>query len=73
MGNEPRGEFYGSNSSLDPRSGKDLSLLIIGALCHNASLQNDNGTRRIMGVPTEGALMVAALKAGFEHAELEKH
>jgi len=72
VGYEPKGEFHGSGS-LDPKSDKDLSLLLtVGALCNNAILQNDNGTWRIIGDPTEGALIVAAAKAGFERAELEK-
>jgi len=73
VGYEPTGEFRGSSNSLNPRDDKDLSfLLTIGALCNNASLQNDNGTWRIMGDPTEGALIVAAAKAGLERAELEQ-
>jgi len=73
VGYEPKGEFHGSNSSLNPKDDKDLSLLLtIGALCNNASLQSDNGTWRIMGDPTEGAIIVAAAKAGFDRAELEK-
>jgi len=72
VGYEPKGEFHGSGP-LSPKDDKDLSLLLtIGAICNNASLQNDNGTWRIMGDPTEGALIVAAAKAGFERAELEK-
>jgi len=72
VGYEPKGEFHGSGS-LSPKDDKDLSLLLtIGALCNNASLQNDNGTWRIIGDPTEGALIVAAEKAGFERTELEK-
>jgi len=72
VGYEPKGEFHGSGS-LSPKDDKGLSLLLtVGALCNNAILQNDNGTWRIMGDPTEGALIVTAVKAGFERAELEK-
>jgi Ca2+-transporting ATPase len=72
VGYEPKGEFHGSGS-LSPKDDKDLSLILtIGALCNNANLQNDNGTWRIIGDPTEGALIVAAAKAGFERTELEK-
>jgi Ca2+-transporting ATPase len=72
VGYEPKGEFHGSGS-INPKDDKDLSLLLtIGTLCNNASLQNDNGTWRIIGDPTEGALIVVAAKAGFERTELEK-
>ena len=73
VGYEPRGDFRGSNALLNPKNDKDLSqLLTIGALCNNAVLNEDNGTWNVMGDPTEGALVVAASKAGFEHTKLEK-
>jgi Ca2+-transporting ATPase len=73
VGYEPKGEFHGSNSSLNVKSDKDLSLLLtIGALCNNANLQTDNGAWHVTGDPTEGALIVVATKAGFERTELEK-
>jgi len=73
VGYEPKGDFYASSDAIKPRDDKDLSMLLtIGSLCNNAKLQNDNGTWRIMGDPTEGALIVAAAKAGLEQAELEK-
>ena len=72
VGYEPKGEFHGSGA-LNPKDDKDLSLLLtIGTLCNNANLQNDNGIWRIIGDPTEGALIVSAAKAGFERTELEK-
>jgi Ca2+-transporting ATPase len=72
-GYEPRGEFHGSDALLNPKNDKDLSrLLTIGALCNNAILNEDDGVWHVMGDPTEGALVVAASKAGFEHNELEK-
>jgi Ca2+-transporting ATPase len=72
VGYEPKGEFHGSGP-VNPKDDKDLSLLLtIGALCNNSSLENDKGSWRITGDPTEGALIVAAAKAGFERAELEK-
>jgi len=73
VGYEPKGEFRHSADSFNPKEDKDLSLLLtIGALCNNAILENENGTWRIMGDPTEGSLIVAAAKAGLERAELEK-
>jgi Ca2+-transporting ATPase len=73
VGYEPKGEFYGSSDSSNPKEDKDLSLLLtIGALCNNANLEYENGVWRILGDPTEGALIAAAAKAGLEKAELEK-
>ncbi len=49
-----------------------LQLLLKAAvLCNGATLQQENGTWRIIGDPTEGALLVAAAKAGLMKAELE--
>jgi Ca2+-transporting ATPase len=46
-------------------------LLRAGALCNDALLEQDeDGRWRIVGDPTEGALIVAAAKAGFRPAEL---
>jgi len=73
VGYEPKGDFSSSTDALNPRDDKDLSMLLtIGSLCNNAKLENDNDTWRIMGDPTEGALIVATAKAGLEQAELEK-
>lgn len=73
VGYEPKGEFRLENSTVAPD--KDLEhLLITGALCNNASLRytEDKHSWNITGDPTEGALIVAAAKAGLEKSELEK-
>ncbi len=73
VGYEPKGEFRESDSSLDAENDKDLSLLLtVGALCNNASLENEKDAWRIMGDPTEGALIVSAEKAGLGRVELDK-
>ncbi|HBR52459.1 MAG TPA: cation-translocating P-type ATPase [Nitrospira sp.] len=46
-------------------------LLEAAVLCNGATLQQENGTWRIIGDPTEGALLVAAAKAGLTKAVLE--
>lgn len=73
VGYEPKGEFRQGEDAIKPEG--DLKLLLqIGALCNNASLRrNDqNNTWEIFGDPTEGALIVAAAKAGLEKEALEK-
>jgi len=49
-------------------------LLVCGALCNDASMaESENGEPgRILGDPTEGALLAAAQKAGLDKAELER-
>jgi Ca2+-transporting ATPase len=74
VGYEPRGEFRQGEDSVEPEENVRL-LLRIGALCNNATLRkNDQGnTWEIFGDPTEGALIVAAAKAGLKKEELEKN
>jgi Ca2+-transporting ATPase len=52
-----------------------LSVLVrAGALCNDAVLKHDaDGTWRAIGDPTEGALLLAAKKLGFEKEELDKN
>ncbi len=45
-----------------------MTLLEIGLLCNNSHLENET----IIGDPTEGALIVSALKAGIDHQNLLK-
>ncbi|GAW93944.1 cation-translocating P-type ATPase, partial [Calderihabitans maritimus] len=86
-GYAPQGDFYLQGKKVNPRKDRALWLLLkIGSLCNNAILKR-NGIpiagmfRRqgkkawsIAGDPTEGALLVAAAKAGIwrEHVEKEE-
>ena len=45
--------------------------LRIGALCNDASINRAGAEPVVVGDPTEAALIVAAAKAGMEHAALE--
>ena len=47
-------------------------LLTAAVLCNGATVQQENGTWRIIGDPTEGALLVAGAKAGLTKAALER-
>ncbi|MBE0627169.1 MAG: HAD-IC family P-type ATPase, partial [Burkholderiales bacterium] len=73
----PNGQFYSGTEPFDPRKDADAALLLRGALvCNDAKLDeasDESGKRawRIIGDPTEGALVVAAAKSGFRREELE--
>jgi Ca2+-transporting ATPase len=47
-------------------------LLTAGVLCNGATLKQENGAWQVIGDPTEGALLVAAAKAGLTKEELER-
>jgi Ca2+-transporting ATPase len=65
VGYEGKGEFLLDGKKFDP---KNIELLLrIGCLCNNASYDG----KTIMGDPTEGALIVAAAKAGMKKEDLE--
>jgi Ca2+-transporting ATPase len=50
-----------------PRPPDDVvELLLAGALCNDATVENDAGRWKVHGDPTEGALVVAAEKAGLD-------
>lgn len=56
------------SSSLSPGLRELLSAAV---LCNGATLKQEEGSWRIFGDPTEGALLVAAAKAGLRMEELE--
>ncbi|MEM0058539.1 MAG: cation-translocating P-type ATPase [Candidatus Bathyarchaeia archaeon] len=62
------GAFYKDNAQINPLHDHALALLLeAGALCNNASY--DGST--VLGDPTEGALIVAAEKAGIRKIDVE--
>ncbi|MFN0007361.1 MAG: cation-translocating P-type ATPase [Planctomycetota bacterium] len=66
---EKAGEGSGPGRAVDPRSEPALLLALrVGALCNNARLVPgpSPGGWEVVGDPTEGALVVAASKAGIE-------
>ncbi|MFP4028130.1 MAG: cation-translocating P-type ATPase [Candidatus Brocadiia bacterium] len=75
VGYSPEGEFKREGGTINPRSDPRISAaLSAGALCNNATLrENDDGHWEITGDPTEGALVVAAEKAGISRAELHEN
>ncbi|NLA31185.1 MAG: HAD-IC family P-type ATPase, partial [Methanomicrobiales archaeon] len=66
-GYAPEGEFLRDGETIDPRADPGLrQFLRASLLCNHATLATDEtGEWRIFGTPTEGALVVAAAKAGI--------
>jgi len=77
-GYSPRGEFSLNDQPFDPLKSPDTSLLLYGGLlCNDAILEEVGGekaekTWRIVGDPTEGAMVVASAKGGLWRRDLEK-
>ncbi len=66
VGYTPEGEFRGSEE-VNLKEKKSLRLLLQGGLlCNDADLHQGDEKWAIRGDPTEGALVVAAAKAGLE-------
>ncbi len=65
-GYEPSGEFLRDNDRIDPAQDSALyETLTAGLLCNNATLEKAEDGYKILGDPTEGALVVSAAKAGL--------
>jgi len=76
VGFAPEGRFLRDEQPYDPTATPDLRLALhIGALCNDARLvrhqQEEGYTWTIRGDPTEGALVVAAAKAGHYKETLD--
>ena len=83
-GYQPKGEFDHYGDPVNPRDYPEmLALLTGGLLCSDAQLESlsseetggrneDNPRYRMVGDPTEGALVVAAAKAGLWRDEVEE-
>ncbi len=79
-GYEPRGEFSLNGQAAAP-SQPLMALLRAAVLASDARLVNQSehgepgaiGEWRVKGDPTEGALIVAAAKAGLDKPELDRH
>jgi Ca2+-transporting ATPase len=72
-----KGEFRSAERQIRFDGAPDASdalvlALRIGALCNDATLDSAGGETTVLGDPTEGALIVAAEKAGLSRAELER-
>jgi len=68
-GYEAKGEILEAGAAIDPPDGV-RALLAPGVLASDARLVTRNGRSQIEGDPTEGALIVAAIKAGLDPGSL---
>ena len=67
------GEVRGSGAAVDPgRDGalRQMADILVG--CNNAHIERDRGGWRVIGDPTEGALLCAGVKAGGDRNALER-
>ncbi|WP_332448961.1 cation-translocating P-type ATPase [Methanoculleus sp.] len=69
-GYAPEGEFLVEEKPIDPLGEPGLrQFLRTVLLCNHATLTLEEGGWRILGTPTEGALVVAAAKAGLSRED----
>ena len=67
------GEFHRDGRPVDAKADGRLTLALrIGALCNDASIELRDGQNAVLGDPTEGALIVAAAKAGLDRPALDR-
>ncbi len=72
-GYRPEGEFLTDDTPVDPNEHPDLvRLLTAAALCNDSHLVERDSQWIITGDPTEGALVVAARKAGIRKPSLDE-
>ncbi|MGE8204142.1 calcium-translocating P-type ATPase, SERCA-type [Heyndrickxia sp. NPDC080065] len=70
-GYQPEGSFYLDSQKINPQNEKSLfQLLTFGLLCNHAELKFREDEFVIDGDPTEGALLVSAMKAGLDRETL---
>jgi P-type Ca2+ transporter type 2C len=74
QGYAPEGEFVHDGRKVEVAKGSNLELCLrIGLLCNDALLSAKDGAYEIIGDPTEGALVVAAAKAGMSQEDESFH
>ncbi len=76
-GYAPQGQFLKGDEPINPRDEVDLiQVLTTAARCNNATVSprgDGIDSWQVIGDPTEGALVVAALKAGIQSRDREHH
>ena len=73
-GYEPKGEILHDKMSVKAEEKKKhLQVLRIGLLCNESNMYEEDGQYKVDGDPTEGALIVSAMKAGLVPEDEKKH
>jgi Ca2+-transporting ATPase len=73
VGYEPKGDFKLGDEKISPLEDKNVqSLLLMGTLVNDAELVENGGQYKIVGDPTEGALVTLAAKGGIDLDSLDK-
>ncbi|WP_289019176.1 cation-transporting P-type ATPase [Desulfobacter postgatei] len=73
VGYHAEGEITPGENSFDTTANMSLhALLKAGLLCNDSTLKRDGERWRVEGDPTEGALIVSAMKAGYDPSVLEQ-
>jgi Ca2+-transporting ATPase len=73
VGFQPEGEYLIDGNQVNPKEDPNLTLLLkISTLCNDVYLHQTNTRWSIIGDPTEGALLVSAIKAGIKVEALKK-
>ncbi|MCK7545576.1 cation-transporting P-type ATPase [Marinobacter bryozoorum] len=74
VGYEPHGGFSCAGEDVEPGDHPVLAEALRGViLCNDAQIQQRDGRWHLEGDPTEGALVVAGLKAGLDSSEVARH
>jgi P-type Ca2+ transporter type 2C len=70
----PVGEFLLDGVNINPFEYRDLFMtLSIGSICTESKLEVDKDRYKVIGDPTEGALLTAALKANVKNSEYHNY
>ncbi|MBE0425724.1 MAG: HAD-IC family P-type ATPase [Nitrospirae bacterium] len=73
-GYEPKGEILLEGMPVEKKDRKNLlQVLRIGLLCNESDVYEEDGQYKVDGDPTEGALIVSAMKAGLSRETEEEH
>ncbi|WP_273125465.1 calcium-translocating P-type ATPase, SERCA-type [Bacillus weihaiensis] len=73
-GYHPHGEFFQNDQKVEVKHSKTLQqILTFGTLCNSAEIVEKEGHFQLDGDPTEGALLVSAMKAGLVKHSLLKN
>jgi magnesium-transporting ATPase (P-type) len=74
IGYEPKGEILYQLEPVDIKESANLLMVLrIGMLCNESNIYEEEGEYKVNGDPTEGALIVSAMKAGLNLIEETRH